>query len=212
MSTLTTEYSSPVKVAQVFADFRYGMPNSGTVYVGAERHKVQVYRTIGGLMGKCACPNGCAAIPDAIRAFEIMAEAWERTPRTRVQVRIELDSRPNPVAEPEQRERRPYDGLARATCEADLVPMDVPRWAYDERGIRRPLLEAEIARDLWCELQRTLDRLLGERKCEEPAHRSPVITYYRASWEPDWGMTHAAFEVDLQVGLDGEGQLEGSAV
>ena len=34
MSTLTTEDSSPVKVAQVFADFRHGMPDSGTVFVG----------------------------------------------------------------------------------------------------------------------------------------------------------------------------------
>lgn len=211
MSTLITEYSSPVKVAQVFADFRHGMPIAGAVYVGAERHRVQVYRTVGGLMGKCTCPNGCAAVPEAIRAFVIMAEAWERTPRTRVQARVDFDDRLDPVHEPEQRESRPYDGLARATCEADLVPMDVPRWAYDERGIRRPILEAEIARDLWYELQRALDRLLGGPRCAELGHQSPVIAYYRASWEPDRGMTHAAFEVGLQVGLDGEGQPEGSA-
>ncbi len=91
------------------------------------------------------------------------------------------------------------------------MPMDAPRWAYDERGIRRPILEAEIARDVWCELQRTLDRLLGDRKGVEPAHRSPVLKYYRASWEPDRGMTHAAFEVDLQVGLDEGSQPEGPA-
>src|SRR2546426_11367823 len=60
MSTLTTEDSSPVKVAQVFADFRHGMPNAGTVYFRAERHKVQVYRTVGGIMGKCGCPDGGA--------------------------------------------------------------------------------------------------------------------------------------------------------
>ena len=59
MSTLTTEDSSPVKVAQVFADFRHGMPDSGTVYVGVERHRVRVYRTAGGLLGECACPGGC---------------------------------------------------------------------------------------------------------------------------------------------------------
>ena len=207
MSTLTTEDSSPVKVAQVFADFRHGMPNAGTVYFGAERHKIQVYRTPSGLMGKCGCPGGCAAISDAIRAVGIMAEAWERSPRTLAQVGI---GRPDPVAEPEQYVRRPYDGLARATCEADLVPMDVPPWAYDERGIRRPLLEAEFARDLWCELWRALGRVLGERRAE-PADRTPVIMYYRASWDPDRGMTHAAFGADLQVGLGDEGQLEGSA-
>lgn len=211
MSTLTTEYSSPVKVAQVFADFRHGKPNAGAVYVGAERHRVQVSRTVGGLMGKCACVSGCAAIPEAVRAFEVMAEAWERTPHTRVQTRIEIDSRPDPVAEPEQRERRPYNGLARATCEADLVSMDVPRWAYDERGIRRPVLEAEIARDLWYELHRALDRLFGDRNCGELSYRGPVSKYYRASWEPDRGMMHAAFEVGLQVGFDEEGQPKGSA-
>ena len=98
----------------------------GTVFVGAERHRVQIYRTADGLMGKCACPGGCGAIPDAVRAVQIMVEAWERTPRTRVYAGIELDSRLDPVAE-EQRARRPYDGLARAMCEADLVPMNVPR-------------------------------------------------------------------------------------
>lgn len=201
MSTLTTEDSSPVKVAQIFADFRNGIPDAGTVYVGAERHKVRIYRTASGLMGKCSCPGGCAAIPEAIRAVEILADAWERTPRSRAQDGIDADSRLDPVAEPEQRERRPYDGLARATCEADLVPMAVPGWAYDERGIRRPIIEAEFARDLWCELYRALDRLLGERNVQ-PAHRIPLLTYYRASWEPDRGLTDAAFEVDLQVGLD----------
>ncbi len=210
MSTLTTEECSPAKVAQVFADFRYGMPNSGTVYVGAERHKVQIYRTAGGLMGKCACPNGCAAIPEAIRAVKIMAEAWERTPCTREQTTMELDGRPDPAAQPEQRERRPYDGLARGTCEADLLPMDVPRWAYDERGIRRPLLEAEIAEDVWFELQRALGRMLGEPEWVETAYRFPLINYYRASWEPDRGMTHP-FEVGLQVGLDEESQPEESS-
>jgi len=209
MSTLTTEDSSPVKVAQVFADFRHGMPDSGTVYVGAERHRVQIYRTASGLMGKCACPGGCAAIPDAIHAVEIMAEAWERTPRTRVYAGIELDGRLNPVAE-EQRARRPYDGLARAMCEADLVPMDVPRWAYDERGIRRPLLEAEMSRDLWYELDRALGCLPGEPKRVE-ADQSPVIKYYRASWELDRGMVDAAFDVDLPFGLGDGGQSEGLA-
>src|SRR2546428_633450 len=96
----------------------------------------------------------------------------------------------------EQRARRPYDGLARAMCEADLVSMDVPRWAYDERGIRRPLLEAEIARDLWYELDHALGRLPGEPKRAE-ADRSPVIKFYRASWEPDRGMVDVAFDVDL---------------
>ena len=209
MSTLTTEDSSPVKVAQVFADFRHGIPDSGTVFVSAERHRVQVYRAAGGLRGKCPCPDGCAAIPDAIHAFEIMVEAWERTPRTRVYAGIELDSRLNPVAE-EQRARRPYDGLARAMCEADLVPMDVPRWAYDERGIRRPLLEAEMSRDLWYELDRALGCLPGEPKRVE-ADQSPVIKYYRASWELDRGMVDAAFDVDLPFGLGDGGQSEGLA-
>ena len=201
MSTLTTEDGSPVMVAQVVADFRHGMPDAGTVYVGAERHKVQVYRTAGGLKGKCTCPGGCAAIPGAIRAVEILADAWERTPRTCALVRVDADSRPDPVAEPEQRERRPYDGIARATCEADLVPMAVPGWAYDERGIRRPLLEAEFARDLWYELHRALGRLLGGRDAQ-PAHRTSLLAYYRTSWEPDRGMTNAAFEVDVHLGLD----------
>lgn len=210
MSTLTTEDSSPVKVAQVFADFRDGMPDSGTVFVGAERHKVWVYRTAGGLMGKCACPGGCAAIPDAIRAVEIMAEAWERTPQSHARAGIEFGGRLNPVAEPEQRARRPYDGLARAMCEADLMPMDVPRWAYDERGIRRPLLEAEVAQDLWHELHRALGHLPGGSKRAE-ADRSPVIKFYRASWEPDRGMVDGAFDVDLPFGSGDGGQPEGSA-
>lgn len=211
MSTLTTEYSSPVKVAQVFADFHRGMPDAGTVYIGAERHKVQVFRTIGGLMGKCACPSWCAAIPEALRAFELMAQALARTPRTRVQAGLELDGPPDPVSDPQPYERRPYDGLARAACEADLESMDVPGWAYDERGIRRPILDAEIARTVWDELHRALDRLLGDRSPGEPANPGPVLRYYRASWEPDRGMTYAAFEVDYQVGLDEEGRPEGSA-
>ncbi len=209
MSTLTTEECSPVKVAQVFADFRYGMPNSGTVYIGAQRHKVQVSRTAGGLIGKCACPNGCAAIPEAIGAVEITAEAWERAPCTREQATMDLDGRSDPAAEPEHREPRQYDGLARGTCEADLLPIDVPRWAYDERGIRRPLLEAEIAEDVWFELQRAFDRMLGEPEGVETAYRFPLFNYYRASWEPDRGMTHP-FEADLQIGLDEENQPEGS--
>ena len=110
----------------------------------------------------------------------------------------------------EQRARRPYDGLARAMCEADLVPMDVPRWAYDERGIRRPLLEAEMARDLWHELHRALGCLPGEPKRVE-ADQSPVIKYYRASWELDRGMVDAAFDVDLPFGLGDGGQSEGLA-
>lgn len=201
MSTLTTEDSSPVKVAQVVADFRHGMPDAGTVYVGVERHRVQVYRAASGLMGKCSCPGGCAAIPEAVRAVEILAEAWERTPRTRTQASVDADSRPDPVAGPEQRERRPYDGLVRAMCEADLAPVDVPCWAYDERGIRRPVLEAGIAQDLWHKLHHALGHLLGERDAE-PVHLTPVIKYYRARWEPDRGMTGAAFEVDLRAGFD----------
>jgi hypothetical protein len=211
MSTLTTEYSSSVKVAQVFADFRRGIPNSGTVYVGAEKHKVHVYRTIGGLMGKCECPSGCAAVPEAINAVKIMAEAWTRIPRTRVQAGIEIDRKLDSAAAPEQRARRPYDGPARIMCEADLVSLDVPRWAYDEQGIRRPVLEAELAQDLWHELHRALGRLLGGRKCTEAAHRSPAIKYYQASWEPDRGLTDAAFGDDLRSGFDDE-QLEEFAV
>lgn len=208
MSTLTTEYGSPVNVAQVFADFRHDLPNAGTVYIGAERHRVQVFRTVGGLMGKCACPGWCAAIPEAIRAFEIMAEALAGPPRFRTQAGIEPDSSPDPVADPH--ERRPYDGLARAICEADLVPMDVPGWAYDERGIRRPILEAEIARAVWDELHSALDGLVGVRRCTEPPDGGSVLRYYRASWEPDRGMTYAASEADHQVRFDEEGQSEGS--
>jgi hypothetical protein len=211
MSTLIAEYSSPVKVAQIFADFRHGLPSSGTVYVGAERHRVQVYRTGSGLMGKCPCPGGCAAIPKAIRAVKIMAEVWDRTPLARTQRRVDLDSLWDPAAELEQRKRRPYDGLARIMCEADLAPMDVPCWAYDERGIRRPALEAEIAQDLWHELHRALGRLLGDLMWVQAAHQSPVIRYYRASWEPDRGLTHASFGDDSQSGL-GDSQLEGSVV
>ncbi len=210
MSTLTTEDSCPVKVAQVFADFRGGLPNSGAVYVGAERHRVQVYRTAGGLMGKCPCPGGCGAIPDAIRAVEIMAEVWKRTPRARARIWIEPDSRFDPDVEPEQCKRRPYDGPARIMCEADLVSMNVPGWAYDEWGIRRPLLEAEIAQDLWYKLHRALDRVLGGRRWAESARWSPILKYYRASWEPDRGLTDVALGDDPQSGLDDE-QLEGSA-
>ncbi len=206
MSTLTTEESSPVKVAQVFADFRFGMPNSGTVYIGTDRHKVLVYRTPGGLMGKCPCPSGCPAISEAIRAVEIMAEAWEGT---RTQATTNLDGGSDPIAQPEQRKRRPYDGPARGVCEADLLQIDVPRWAYDERGIRRPLLEAEIAEDVWFEIQRALGQVLGEPEWAVSAHRFPVINYYRASWEPDRGLTHP-FEAGLEVGLDEESQPEGS--
>jgi hypothetical protein len=208
---LTTECSSSVEVAQVFADFRHGIPNAGTVYVGVERHRVQVFRTIGGLMGKCACPRWCAAIPEAIRAFEIMAEALERSPRPRAQAGIEPDGLSVPISDAQPHERRPYDGLARATCEADLVSMEVPGWAYDERGIRRPILEAEIARAVWDELHRALDRLLGDRRSTKPPCGGPVLRYYRASWEPDRGMTRAAFEADHQVWFDEEGQPEGSA-
>ncbi len=207
MSTLTTEECSPVKVAQVVADFRYGMPNSGTVYIGTDRHKVLVYRTASGFMGKCPCPSGCAAISEAIRAVEIMAEAWGR-PRT--QATTNLDGSSDPIAEPEQRKRRPYDGLARGICEADLLPIDVPPWAYDERGVRRPLLEAEVARDLWLELQGALSRVFGDPGWFEAVCRFPVVNYYRASWEPDRGMTHP-FEAGLQIGLDEETQPEGSA-
>jgi hypothetical protein len=210
MSTLTTEDSSPVKVAQVFADFRHGVPSLGTVYVGTERHRVQVYRTAGGLMGKCPCPGGCGAIPEGIHAVEILAEAWERTPHARAWVWIQPDSRSDPDVEPEQPKRRPYDGPARIMCEADLVPMNVPGWAYDERGIRRPVIEAEIAQDLWHELHRAFDRLLGGRNGVQPAHRPPVLEYYLASWEPDRGLTDAAFWDGPQSGLDDE-QLEGSA-
>lgn len=210
MSTLTTEYGSPVKVAQVFADFRHGMPNAGTVYIGVERHRVQVFRTIGGLMGKCACPRWCAAIPEAIRAFEIMAEALVRPRRLRAQAVVERDGLSDPVSDSHAAERRPYDGLARATCEADLISIDVPGWAYDERGIRRPILEAEIARAVWDELHRALDRLLGGRRSTEPPYVGPVLRYYRASWEPDRGMTYAASEADHQVAFDEEGQREGS--
>jgi hypothetical protein len=197
MSTLITEDSSPVSVVKVFADFRHGRPDSGIVYVGARRHKIQVCRTTGGLVGTCACPGGCAAIPDAIRAVEIMGDAWERGARTGAEDSCEFGGRENPIAGPRESEHRPYDGLARATCEADLLAMDMPSWAYNEQGIRRPILEAEIAQELWYELHRAIDPLLGKHRCPRPAHRFPVIRYYRASWEPDRGMTDAAFEIDV---------------
>src|SRR5574337_699572 len=91
MSTLTKESSSPVKVVQVLADFRLGLPRMGTVFVSARRHTVQVYRTAKGLEGKCkecSCRGGCPAMHDAMRAVEILAGAWERRPFSHVQARI----------------------------------------------------------------------------------------------------------------------------
>jgi len=106
---------------------------------------------------------------------------------------------------------RPYDGLARDTCEADLVPLQVPPWAYDEHSTRRPLVDAEIAQDVWYELQHGLYRLLGGRIHAEPSYRPPIHKYYRASWELDRGMTHAAFELDLPTDLDEDRQLDALA-
>ncbi len=202
MSTLTTEDSSPVKVVQVLADFRFGVPHSGIVFVGKERHRVQVGWSVSGLVGECDCPSGCAAVGDAIRAVEIMAETWKRTQHACVQTLREAQDRPHPNDEPQQLGYRPYDGSVRSVCEADLVPMDVPPWAYDERGIRRPLIEAEIAWGLWCELHRALDSLLRDRVRKEASLRFPVLRYYRASWEPDRGMTYKAFGGNLQAGFD----------
>lgn len=211
MSTLTKESSSPVKVVQVLADFRLGLPRMGTVFVSARRHTIQVYRTAKGLEGKCkecSCRGGCPAMHDAMRAVEILAGAWERRPFSHVQARIEADLRSGPLAEPEEPGIRPYDGLARDTCEADLVPINIPPWAYDEQSIRRPVVDAEIAQNVWHELQHRLNRLLGAPIHAEPSYRPPVHKYYRASWELDRGMTHAAFELDLLSDLDEHGQLD----
>ena len=211
MSTLTKESSSPVTVAQVLADFRLGLPRMGTVFVNARRHTVQVYRTAEGLGGKCkkcTCQGGCAAVLDAIRAVEILADAWERPPFSRIQARIEADLRSSSLTESEEPGIRPYDGLARDICEADLVPIHIPPWAYDEQSTRRPVVDAEIAQDVWYELRHWLNRLLGGRIHPEPSYRPPIHNYYRASWEPDRGMTHAAFELDLLTDLDEDGQLD----
>jgi hypothetical protein len=89
--------------------------------------------------------------------------------------------------------------------------MDVPGWAYDERGIRRPIFEAEIAQAVWDELHRALDRLLGGRRSTESSFGGPALRYYRASWEPDRGLPYAASEANYQIGLDEESQSEGSA-
>ena len=211
MSTLTKEISSPVMVAQVFADFRLGLPRMGTVFVSTRRHRVQVHRTARGLEGacqECSCRDGCDAVDDAIRAVEILADAWERLPFSRVQARIEADLRSSPLAETEEPGIRPYDGLARDTCDADLVSIQVPPWAYDEQGVRRPVIDAEIAQTLWHELQFGLDRLFCCRIRAKPSYSPPVYRYYRASWEPDRGMTHAAFELDLLIDLDEHSQLD----
>ncbi|OLC28448.1 MAG: hypothetical protein AUH31_09240 [Armatimonadetes bacterium 13_1_40CM_64_14] len=214
MSTLTKESSSPVKVAQVFADFRLGLPRMGTVFVSARRHRVQVSWTAKGLRGmckKCTRQDGCAAVFDAIRAVEILAEAWERPPISRIQARVEADIQSDPLTEPEQPRIRPYDGLARDICQADLVPIHIPPWAYDEQGTRRPVVDAEIAEDVWYELQHRLNRLLGYRIHAETSYRPPVHKYYQASWELDRGMTHAAFKLDLLTDLDEDGQLDAFA-
>lgn len=228
MSTLTsTTESSPVKVTRVFADFRRGMPDAGTVFVGEERHRVQVSRTAGGLMARCECPNGCPARPDAIRAFQIMTEAWGRIPRARAGPDSVKENGLDPQGVPDQQRRggRPYDGLARAICEADLQPMPIPPWAYDEHGIRRPLCEAQVAADVWYQIDRALDRLLGECSADHAGRnhglddqrpgadgRPNVLQYYRASWDPDLGLSQRAYEVDLpdEPGWQDE-QAEGAA-
>lgn len=194
MSTLINEDSAPVSVVQVFADFHRGRPRFATVYVGKRRHKIEVCRTTASLVGTCACPRGCDAISDAIRAVEIMSDAWEQGPGNDVEDLYELERLENPNAGSEEPEHRPYDGLARDTCEADLVPIHMPPWVYDEKSIRRPVVDAEIAQGVWYELQHRLDRLLGNRILAEANYRPPVHKYYRASWELDRGMTHAAFQ------------------
>jgi hypothetical protein len=161
-----------------------------------------VYWTAKGLGGKCTCQNGCDAILDAVRAVEILADAWERPPFSRVQAGIEADLRWDPFAEPRELGTRPYDGPARDTCEADLVPLDIPPWAYDEQGIRRAVVDAEIARDIWCDLQLRLNRLLSGPMHADPRYPPPTHAYYRASWEPDRGMTHAAFDLDRLIDPD----------
>ena len=214
MSTLTKEIGSPVMVAQVLADFRLGLPRMGTVFVGTRRHRVQVHRTATGLEGtcqECSSRDGCAAVRDAICAVETLADAWERPPFSHVQARIEADLRSGRLTETEGTGLRPYDGLARDACEADLVPIHIPPWAYDEKSIRRPVVDAEIAQDIWYELQYRLSLLLGARIHAEPSPRPPVLRYYRASWEMDRGMTHAAFEPGLPIGLDEQNQLNALA-
>lgn len=208
MSTLTRESSSPVMVTQVFADFRLGLPRVGTVFVSIHRHRVQVYWTAMGLEGKCqecSCPDGCVAVHNAICAVEILADAWERRPFSRVQARIEADLWAGQLAETQETGKRPYYGLARDTCDADLVPIHIPPWAYDEERVRRPVVDAEIAQVVRWELQHKLDRLLGVRTIADPSYRSPVHNYYRASWELDRGMTRAAFELDFLTDLDEHG-------
>ena len=214
MSTLTKESGSPIRVVQVLADFRSSLPRIGTVFVSPCGHRVQVYRTAKGLGGRCkecTCRAVCATTVDAIRAVEILADAWERPPFSRIQAQIEADLSSRPSTEPEEPGMHPYDGLARDTCEADLVPIHIPSWAYDEHSIRRPLVDAEIAQDIWYELQNGLSRLLGGRIHVEPICRPPVHKFYRASWELDRGMTRAAFELDLLIDLDEDGQLEAIA-
>ncbi len=213
MSTLTKEIGSPVMVSQVFADFRLGLPRMGTVFVRTRRHRVLVHQTAKGLEGtcqECGCRDECAA-HDAVCAVKLLADAWERPPFSRVQARIEADLRAGPLAETEEPGIRPYDGLVRDTCDADLVPIHVPPWAYDEQNVRRPVVDAEIAQTVWHELQGSLDRLLGVRIHTEPSYRSPVHEYYRASWELDRGTTHGVLEIDLMIDLDEHGQLDGLA-
>lgn len=190
-------------VMTVIGDFGHGEPRSALVLVGAERHPVRVARAPGGLLATCPCPNGCPARPQAIRAVRLMVEVWARPRRCAGAMETEADRRLDPRVEPDPqaRDRRPYDGLARATCPADLVALPVPPWAYDPSGLRRPLRDAHLAADLWFELDRAVARALGA--APSAATRPRAAAYYAASWEPDRGMpAGGAYEVDLPADLD----------
>jgi len=69
---------------------------------------------------------------------------------------------------------------------------------------------------VWYELHRALDRILGERAAERAefdhrldGHRlngyPDVFQYYRASWEPNLGLSQAAYETDLPADLGEDG-------
>ncbi len=206
MSTLTSSTnSSPVHVVKVIADFRNGMPDAGLVLVGKDRHPVRVFHTPAGLIARCGCANGCTERAEAVRAVKVMAEAWGRTPRAVLTDDIAADMRLDPFAEldPERYDERPYDGLARMFCEADLAGDEVPEWAYEPNGIRRPAVDAPLAAVIWTELTRALDRVLGPgpKTCGPSLPR--VLSYYRASWEPELGLlAHHSYDVDLPFGFD----------
>lgn len=208
MSTLIKDSCSPTKVLRVSADFSRGLPYVSTVFVGTRCHSVQVVRTTAGLAGKCSCQEDCGAALDAVEALRLLAHAWERPPFSRARARIEGSLRSDLEAEPLRLGIRPYDGLARDVCEADLLPLDVPPWAYDGQNVRFAIADAEIAHDIWHELQDRLDSLFGGRTNRQSGAHHSIRELYQASWEPDRGLMRGALGSDLVFVVDEDGPFD----